>query len=205
MDKAKIDEYIARAKPRSLIGNDIRWETFIEAMLSTREMDGEIWECGAYKGGTPMLVKCFLTKEGINKNIRIFDTFEGMPTFNPECGDQCEIGSFADTKYEEVLELFNGIDQCFIYKGVIPETFKDLTETKLAICHIDLDNYLSVKDCLEFCYPRVVAGGYIIIDDYNCTGTLGCKKATDDFLIDKPEKDKTKTRIHDSQIFFVKE
>ena len=109
MDKAKIDEYIARAKPRSLIGNDIRWETFIEAMLSTREMDGEIWECGAYKGGTPMLVKCFLTKEGINKNIRIFDTFEGMPTFNPECGDQCEIGSFADTKYEEVLyikELF---------------------------------------------------------------------------------------------------
>lgn len=52
----------------------------------------------------------------------------------------------------------------------------------VAFAHIDVDWHDPVKVCLERIHPQLVAGGTIILDDYNDWG--GCRKAVDHFLRD---------------------
>lgn len=60
---------------------------------------------------------------------------------------------------------------------------------KISLLRLDGDLYESTKICLEFLYPKINKGGYIIIDDY---GTLsGCRKAVTEYL----EKNNIKPNI----------
>jgi O-methyltransferase len=50
----------------------------------------------------------------------------------------------------------------------------------IALLRLDGDWYASTKVCLDHLYEHVVAGGFVIIDDY---GTYeGCRKAVDEFI-----------------------
>jgi hypothetical protein len=40
---------------------------------------------------------------------------------------------------------------------------------------------------MEFFYPRMEKGGIILFDEYNDPPWIGCNKAIDEFLEDKPE------------------
>ena len=64
------------------------------------------------------------------------------------------------------------------FQDTLPKTVK--TIEKIAILRLDGDWYSSTKVCLEYLYPKVIAGGFIIIDDYGRYD--GCKKAVDEYL-----------------------
>ena len=67
-----------------------------------------------------------------------------------------------------------------------PDTTKTLTEKTFALVHIDADLYLPTIEALKFFYPKVSAGGVLIIHDYNHTWE-GIKQALDEFLPTIPE------------------
>ena len=50
---------------------------------------------------------------------------------------------------------------------------------RLAFAHIDVDLYRSVLDCIEFAYPRLVAGGLIVFDDYGFPSCARARQAVD--------------------------
>ena len=50
----------------------------------------------------------------------------------------------------------------------------------IAILRLDGDWYSSTRVCLEYLYPKVLSGGFVIIDDYG--GYEGCRKAVDEFI-----------------------
>ena len=52
--------------------------------------------------------------------------------------------------------------------------------------HLDADLYLPTIEGLKFFYPKLSAGGVIIIHDYNHTWD-GIKKALDEFMPGIPE------------------
>ncbi len=174
-----MENLLEKAKKLSCLCN-ARRDTILSAIENTTNISGEIWECGVAKGGTSLFIAI-----NSNKTIRLFDTFSGMPYCSEY--DFHQIGSMNDSKYEDVVELLKDFSNCNIYRGKIPETFVGLENSVISVAHIDVDNYDSVKYCLEFIYPRVPSGGYIIIDDYNDNDCKGAKKATDDFLRDKKE------------------
>lgn len=150
---------------------------------ATSGHNGEYWECGAFRGD---LVSDILgLNSGTSRIFRLFDTFSGQPYSGPH--DFHLAGSMNETSCNEVCERFAGMSNVVIHSGIMPETFAGLENKTISVANIDVDNYDSVKACLEWVYPRVHSGGYIVVDDYTCGGCLGAKIATDEFLTDKPE------------------
>lgn len=153
-------------------------------LLDTKDFTGEVWECGAYRGGSALYIATQLREMGSARRVRVFDTFAGMPVSGPL--DTHKIGSFIEADYEEVCQNLSSFSNVTIHRGVMPETFVGLEDSTISIAHIDADQHESVHACLTFIYPRLQIGGYMIVDDYNCIGCPGAKKAVDDFMIAHP-------------------
>lgn len=148
--------------------------------------DGEIWECGVYKGGTAALLNSLIQKHAPETPLRLFDTFEGMPETDND-KDRHQKGDFNDTSLEKVKALVGDDKNVTYYKGLIPETFKGLDSKKIALAHIDVDIFTAIKDCCEFILPRLLSGGIIIFDDYGVPSCPGARKAVDEFFQDRKE------------------
>jgi O-methyltransferase len=139
-------------------------------------LQGEIWECGVYKGGSAKIISQAVP----GKRMRLFDTFDGIPNAD-ESVDHHKTGDFRDTSAESVGELIDG-EKVSVHVGVIPETFKGLEECRLAMAHVDVDTYQSVKDCCEFIWPRVSLGGVMVFDDYGFRSCPGARAAVDEYF-----------------------
>ena len=66
-------------------------------------------------------------------------------------------------------------------KGDVNQTLlsSDLPD-QIAFLRLDTDFYLSTKIELEVLYPRLVSGGYLVIDDYHSWD--GARKAVDEYF-----------------------
>ena len=91
------------------------------------------------------------------------------------------VGTLEDNR--NLLEKKIGYPVEFIsyHKGWFQDTVPTATVTigPIAILRLDGDWYVSTKICLDHLYPKVVPGGFVIVDDY---GTYdGCRKAVDEY------------------------
>lgn len=185
--------------------DDTRLKIIEDAIINCKNIHNEdslIWDLGVYKGGSSLFMQMCLLENKMKNSLYIFDTFDGIP--NKSEFDIHNIGDIKGSNYERIKTIFKPFKNVKIFKGKIPETFEYLENSKISMVHIDLDNYDSVKSSLEFTYPRVLPGGYIIIDDYNCGSCPGAKKATEEFLLDKPEKLILGEGHGNPQAFFIK-
>ena len=64
----------------------------------------------------------------------------------------------------------------------IPKVDSNNKIGNIALLRIDNDYYDSILLVLEYLYPKIVKGGYIIVDDYN-NPIVGAREAVDDFRI----------------------
>lgn len=89
------------------------------------------------------------------------------------------------------------------YKGwfedTMPKTFKAVDN--LAILRIDADWYKSVYICLKYFYPKVVKGGFIIVDDYGYYE--GCTKAVNKYFLEHNIQIYP-NRIDSGSVYFIK-
>ncbi len=58
-------------------------------------------------------------------------------------------------------------DRIVFLKGMFADTLPSAPFTQLALIRLDGDTYESTRDCLVHLYPKLSAGGYCVIDDYN--------------------------------------
>ena len=152
---------------------------------STTNLTGDVCEVGVYRGGTAKIIS-----ENIKDcDLFLFDTFEGMPYYDPKNDKEWEVGTFDQTDYEMVSKLFESKENVRVFKGVFPsDTSHHIEDKVFKFVHLDVDNYQPYKECLEFFYNRMVKGGVILFDDYDCGCCPGANKAVDEFFSDKPEE-----------------
>lgn len=67
-------------------------------------------------------------------------------------------------------------ENCIVNKGLFPETLGDLDE-RFSLVSLDCDLYSPIYAGLEYFYPRLNEGGYIIIHDYNSVDFFGVREA----------------------------
>lgn len=152
----------------------------------SREIAGDVVECGSAQGGSAALMALTLRRMGAQRKLWLFDTFEGLPAPSSHDPDFEIADLFTGTcvgTLDEVRELFQRLqvaDNVDFVKGLFQETLPVTPVARIAVLHIDGDWYESVKICLDCLYDKVVSGGVIQFDDYGYW--QGARKAVDEFL-----------------------
>jgi hypothetical protein len=67
-----------------------------------------------------------------------------------------------------------------VVKGWFEDTLRTAATGPIAVLHLDGDWYESTRTILDALYGRVVAGGFVVVDDYG--HWPGCRRAVDEFL-----------------------
>lgn len=163
-------------------------------------IEGDIVECGVWKGGSMMAVAdTLLGLNSTDRNLYLFDTFEGMP---PPTENDVDIGGASaqilldnSDKEKDVSVWCNAAidivkdalgstgypdEKMHFIKGLVEETIPEFIPEKIAILRLDTDWYESTKHEMEHLFPRLSRGGVLIIDDYG--HWQGARKAVDEYL-----------------------
>ena len=157
-------------------------------------IQGSIVECGVWKGGSIMAVLEVLKKFQTEKEIYLYDTFEGMT--EPQDIDLSYKGKSAKEIYDKsnnqwcyssIEEVKNNLSKIeynnkklHFVKGKVEDTIPDTLPENISILRLDTDWYESTKHEMKYLFPKLVKGGILIIDDYGHWS--GCKKAIDEYL-----------------------
>jgi O-methyltransferase len=184
----------------------VRIEQAIDHVSRSR-VPGAFVECGVALGGSGIIIA---TQMPEGRAFHGYDVFGMIPPPTSEKDDEKSrtryetirtgqsqgIGGdpyygYVDNLYDRVVENFERFGQpvdgrrVSLYKGYFEDTLHP--QTDIAFAHIDCDWYDPVKLCLERIVPRLSAGAYVVLDDYNDYG--GCRRAVDEFLEAGPDVD----------------
>ena len=172
---------------QSISGDISRFYFFCLAFdqLSKEGVFGDIAELGTYRGETATILATMARR--METTAWVLDTFEGFNPADLTGVDADHKMAFEDTSLEAVRTLVGEANVKYI-KGHFPESTSEMPQD-LSFClvHIDCDLYLPITNALDYFYPRLVAGGYLIVHDYASLAWDGAEKAVDEFFADKPE------------------
>ena len=163
-------------------------QSCVEDVLA-RGVPGDLIETGVWRGGASIFMRAVLKAYGVNdRRVWVADSFEGLPAPDPEkypadAGDRLHEFKELAVPLEEVKANFAryGLldDQVRFLKGWFRDTLPNAPIERLAVARLDGDMYESTTDALVNLYPKLSAGGYLIVDDYGCYAS--CRQAVHDY------------------------
>jgi len=194
-------ETIRAVTPYTMIGRE-RLFALIQGIryIAQHRLPGAIVECGVWRGGAMGAAALTLQALGEQRDIYLFDTFEGMSiptqedkTFGgedamkeflekrtgTESSDWC-MASLEDVQ-ANLSTLGLNIDHFHFVKGMVEDTIPTQTPTgDIALLRLDTDWYKSTKHEMEHLFPKLTVGGVLIIDDYG--DWEGARQAVEEYL-----------------------
>jgi hypothetical protein len=183
-----------------------RFQNLEECMLDVvnNNVEGDFIETGVWRGGAVIFMRAFLKSFNISdRNVWVADSFEGLP-----CPDKTKfplefkahknliepLYDNFEASLEEVKGNFKKFDllddQVQFLKGWFKDTLPSAPFQKLAIVRLDGDYYESTMDGLNNLYDRIPVNSYLIVDDYAEDTWTECRRATDEFRVNRNIKDK---------------
>ncbi|MDF0497952.1 TylF/MycF/NovP-related O-methyltransferase [Bradyrhizobium yuanmingense] len=194
-------QYLKMCSPCTMVSRERLYAHFqaINYVVSSG-IEGDIVECGVWRGGTSMLGALTLLGRGeTSRKIWLYDTFAGMTE-----PDDVDVSPWSATSAGRLWRANMALGHnkwCFapledvqrnllstgypaekieFVKGDVAETLLHKCPEKIAVLRLDTDWYESTKIEMEVLFPKLVRGGVILIDDYGAW--KGCKKAIDEYL-----------------------
>ena len=173
--------------------------------ITQANIEGDIVECGVWRGGSMMVVAKTLVALGdTSRELYLFDTFEGMTA--PTDKDVMFDGTPAAQLLAEVEKKEGAgnywcvagledvrrnmestgypMSKVHLVKGRVEDTIPAQGPAKIALLRLDTDWYESTKHELDHYYSRLTKSGVLIIDDYG--HWQGSRRAVDEFFAAQP-------------------
>ena len=148
-------------------------------------LEGDFAELGVYQGQTAAVLARYARR--LKRQIYLLDTYEGFDQQDFSGLDAGRRVAFSDTSLQAVRTRV-GEESTTYVKGYFPQTAEQLPKDgRYCLVHIDTDLYAPIMSGLEYFYPRLVPGGFLIVHDYSGLTWEGAEKAVDKFFADKPE------------------
>jgi O-methyltransferase len=164
--------------------------------VSANGIAGAIVECGVWKGGSMAAVaRVLLQSQVVNRDLYLFDTFEGMsePTSRDsdytgkkasavlleDPGFTCADAPLATVK-KVLYETDYPKERIHFVPGRVEKTIPASAPDSIALLRLDTDWYESTKHELVHLFPRLSSRGAIIVDDYGHWS--GARQACDEYF-----------------------
>lgn len=162
----------------------LRFAAVASAWWATRAVEGDVIECGSYKGATALFLAVLGARHGPRQTVHLLDTFSGMPAVSRH--DLGRVAGEHDTG-PGIIERIRaharslGVgDAIRIHAGLFADTFASWHgPANFRFAHIDANIYASTYEACAFVHPRMTRGGIIVFDDHNSSQDLGARLAID--------------------------
>ncbi|HEY0820248.1 MAG TPA: TylF/MycF/NovP-related O-methyltransferase [Rhizobacter sp.] len=171
--------------------------------LVKHRIEGDIVECGVWRGGSMMAVALALMARGdTSRHLYLYDTFEGMS--EPTEHDKALSGELAQAQLERTdrghpLWAVAGLDdvkanlastgypaeRIHYVQGKVEATIPATLPQRIALLRLDTDWYESTRHELQHLYPLLAKHGVLIIDDYG--HWQGARQAVDEYFANAAE------------------
>lgn len=168
--------------------------------LSQCQIQGDIVECGVWRGGSMMAIASMLMRHNdCQRNLHLFDTFEGMsePTGNDVAisGETAEsLLAIEDKGDAKSVWCVSSLDEVkshmrqtqypsnltHYHVGRVEDTIPEAAPKQIALLRLDTDWYESTAHELEHLFPRLAEGAVVIVDDYG--HWQGARQAVDEYF-----------------------
>jgi hypothetical protein len=150
---------------------------------------GDLIETGVWRGGAVIFMRAVLKAHGVtDRVVWAADSFAGLPrpdTMRYPSDAGITLHEFPQLavpleRVEDNFRRYGLLDQQVRFlKGWFRDTLPAAPLGRLALLRLDGDLYESTIQALEFLYPKLSAGGFVIVDDYG--NVAACRKAVHDF------------------------
>lgn len=180
--------------------------------LATRDIPGDLMECGVWRGGGCILMAGWIRAHGQQgRKLLVADSFEGLPAPTHEQDQNLDL---TKEKFPQLAVSRQTVRENFLVYGLLDDhtqvflegwfsdTLTDAPTQQIALLRLDGDLYESTMDALVALYHRVSPGGIVIIDDYGALAM--CRQAVDDFFTGRNEAVPELTHVDWTGAFFVK-
>lgn len=164
--------------------------------LINNNIKGVFVECGVASGSQIGAMQECLQRNGLERTIYGFDSFQGIPYAGEKDAEQPGIGAKDESKHGvletsgisshskiDVIKNFRkwylSTRNLILVEGWFENTVPDFNIDPIAFLRLDGDLYSSTKVCMEYLLPKLVKGGILIIDDYQLSG---CREAVNEFI-----------------------
>jgi O-methyltransferase len=151
--------------------------------IAERDVEGALGELGVFRGDFSYLMSGYLP----DRPVHLFDTFEGFDAqdvaIDAQAGVVDDFTDFSATDPETVRARFPHPERVHVHQGYFPDSAAGSGELQFALVSIDADLYAPVLSGLEWFYPRLTPGGYILVHDFNNAAFGGAKQAVREFQV----------------------
>lgn len=179
---------------KSLLGKQ-ELDNLTDALRKTLKIEGNVIECGVYRGGSLTKIVKELRKQKVNKWVFGLDTFKGFPYYDVKEKYLFDKHDFRDNNYTfvKMAMKFHKIHNVILMKENFIDSFKKLRDKSFSFVNLDCDLYQSYVECIEFLLPRLRGGGIMFFHDYNSKTVKRSNEAIekyfrkDDLVILKPK------------------
>jgi hypothetical protein len=174
------------------------------AYLAEQGVEGDLAECGVWRGGSMMAAALTLLRHGdSSRDLYLFDTYTGMAAPgerdlpSPYDGyaprrkwERKQRRGWAAVPAHEVRANLESTgypaERIHLVEGRVEETLPAGAPERLALLRLDTDWYESTRHELAVLFPRLVVGGVLIVDDYG--HYAGARQAVDEYFATSRER-----------------
>jgi len=164
----------------------IQWRVHVALWAANyaAQLPGDFIECGVNKGFVSSAILHNLNWNDLDKTFFLLDSFAGL---DPESSTAKDLSSsekriesgFYTNDLDRVTANFSEWERVQLVPGFLPATAAEITSTKIAFIHLDLNAPTPEKETLERLWDRIVPSGVILLDDYAYYGYDASKEAID--------------------------
>lgn len=149
--------------------------------ITVRQIPGAIAELGVHRGDSARLLHHYCPE----RRLYLFDTYTGFREEDLQAESiktaYNQSPAFQDTDVATVMRIVGPLSENVIpVVGWFPESATpEVAAEQFALVHLDADLEAPIAAGLDYFWPRVSPGGYVVVHDYNAWP--GARLAVDKF------------------------
>jgi len=162
----------------------LRWRAHVTqwAGYHARNLVGDFVECGVNRAFLSTSVMNYVDFKSLrHRKFYLFDTYCGLVQELITSDDRAAYRNHYVECYDFVRESVKDYDNVVVVKGTVPDSLSTVTIEQVAYLSIDMNCVQPEVAALKYFWPKIVAGGVIILDDYGFSGHEAQKRGADEF------------------------